>query len=655
MKRFFTLFLAVLVCVSLCVNIAFAQTQYDSYIHAYFPWFGGVGTAGAYLTNTGTVTSSDISVDSITVTNLNNGYGNSWLTSNGSVSNGVITVNTETSSSGGIANIFFGISFAVGHKYYIDTFNTGNFQGVSFTSYGLTQRINQGIFTATYSGTGTGVSVYVAGSNAFSISPLIVDLTAVFGAGSEPSSFEEGKAALTSIIGTYEYFSGSRSSSVSSFSLVPQSTVTSVVEQYVHEYDDLSFSVDLTGVGINSFKLSDYLYDEDYVLVNSGAYLLYVPESSVPSALVTGFDTYTSFNMTQNPHMVRVAVDPNIVPFYFDTSENYNNGIEYDSSFSNVYLDMSIDQGYSDSSSIYTINGSQVSIHEDPFLDRLNSVRVSDNSALEVTGSISLDTVSNKEIYNTVIYSNNTVNLGTYDFNINVVFPNVSKFNAFSGYWMGSFNTSWGEIPVRTQVQEVSSNSNTFIKIYKVTFDVPFTGSYTSFNIKYIGDSSAFTTIRVDSSVIDPNAYKPTQNQVTSLNGFVGWLNGALDSLWGKIRSLFFDNDQTMAESVPSEAGELAGEVSSGAQTIHEFETNNFDSIETQQQYIDWDIPDDFGSSGDTGSAIGFVSMLFMGIYQALGVKVQYVIVVPLILGLVLLVLGRGSMALGKLVDSLKR
>lgn len=654
MKRLFVIFGVALLGLSLCVNVAFAQTQYDSYIHAYFPWFGGVGSPGAYLTNSATVTTSDVTTQGGNVTNIATNYysGTNRYNVTYSVSDGVTHV--SGTPSGTFLGTYCQFSGSANHKYFIGSFSQGNFPGARTASSGSFS--NDYIYNATSGGIKNIQSQLITGTSYnFDVGFVVVDLTSVFGSGSEPSTVEDAKAAIGALIGGYRFFTGTINAAISTFSLVPQSTVIYDVEQYVHEYDDLSFSVDLTGVGINSFKLSDYLYDEDYVLVNSGAYLLYVPESSVSSSLVTGFDTYTSYNMTQNPHMVRVAVDPNLVPFYFDSSENYNNGIEYDSSFSNVYIDMSIDQGYSDSSSIYTINGSQVAIHEDPFLDRLNSVRVSDNSALEVSGSISLDTVSNKEIYNTVIYSNNTVNLGTYDFNINVVFPSLDKFNSFSGYWMASFNTSWGEIPVRTQVQEVSANSNSLIKIYKVTFDVPFTGQYTKFNIKYVGDSSSFTTIRVDSSVIDPKAYNPTQNQVTSLNGFTGWLNGALDSLWGKIRSLFFDQDQTMAESVPVEAGELAEEVSSGAQTIHEFETNNFDSIEQQQEDLDWDLPIDFGQASNPTSALGFIATVFSGVFFALGSKVTPIIVIPLMLGLCLLILGRGSLALGRLVNNRRK
>lgn len=659
MKRVLTLILALSVCVSLCVNVAFASdvitASVDQNILVYFPWFGGVcGSSANRVTNYATVTTSDVTTTSdVYINQLLGTSRNVNSSANGITITGLDGGFTVTSFSYVRAasiwlwqNIFTGS----GHKYLVMVDNNFSYyyadsdgaNAVTFTGNTIIEdnftgllglRVNQNVTTGTY-------HVSVIDITALGIDGTVEELTNII----LSTGFTIGSPA-----GQYPF------APVSSFSLVPAPAANGGSSTHqINDYTWYQYEADITldGNSVISGTLSHYMYsdtNDPYVLwgvinsINRIAAVYYTRQSAYDNYSGSLTKTLLSFDQSYNYAKVAyisIEINPSLYPYFLDMGVS---GLSYDVWSNRLPLG---------SNGNYDSNGYLLSISSS-LLDYLDSDQVIGYSNGSYIGTFTIDRIF-RTIDSSYFLFNNQVNLGTYDFNVNVKFPSLEKFNNFSGYWMASFNTSWGEIPVRTQVQEVSSNSDTLIKIYKLTFDVPFTGQYTKFNIKYVGDSSAFTTIRVDASVIDPNGYTSGAGP-TTINGLSFYLTSMFDKFWGKVRSLFFDQDQIMAESVPSAAGELAEEVSSGAETIHEFETNNFDSIETQQENIDWDIPDDFGSSADTGSAIGFVSMLFMGIYQALGVKVQYVIVVPLILGLVLLVLGRGSLALGKLVDSLKR
>lgn len=646
MKRFFVAVLAVTLCILLCVNVAFADNS-TSYIDVYFPWFGGVTTSSNNITNWATVTQSDVvevgnTVDQI-INYRNYNFSNGYTISNNN--DGTFTIGG--SSSVKLDNVIVNTgSLISGHTYVVVTGDIYSFR-VDYSGLSILSPNTVSVFTASQSigltcrAYSNGVQYGTSFLNVFDItnlglSEVTVDILDSLGI-VYPSSY-----------GTYTV------SPVSVFSLVPLNGQQQTINNYTDTtFSNIGFDISLDAVSVSSFKLSDYLLDKEYGLVNAGVGLSYMPVDGVPSSAIVNFDEYFTYDIASLDNCIRVAVDQNKVPFYFDTM-NSSNLIYSDDSFSNVYIDLNISMG-SDNVPVYSLSGNQISISESAFLDRLNSVRYTDNSVSDITGNVTYTgSTSIQDRHNSYFVRNTYINQGAYDFNINVIFPSLNSFNSFSGIWSASVNTSWGEVPVRVESQLVSSNPDTLIKIFKLTCDVPVTGIYTKFNFKYFGSRNAFTTIRIDSSVIDPNGFNTTNSGVNSISGLGYHLTSLFDKFWNKVRSLFLDQDQIAQESIPPELTEQNNTVRSGTEAIHDFETQTFDNIDQSQESIDWETPDSFGSVDSSGSAIGFVASIFTSFFNSIGSNMQNIIVIPLVLGLVLVVLGRGQMALGRALSAPK-
>lgn len=677
MKRFFVVFLSVILSVLLCVNVAFADTvsiNQSSGINIYFPWFGGITSSGSRVTNYGTVTQSDISFTGLSVsnsaTNLRSYNRSDFI---------VVQSGDSLHITGAVDSIFnasISSSFMMyqDHVYLVDTFNSNDqFRGVRFNSFGLSYFANKVVFRSTFTGNATGgYQLFPDVNYDVTITPLVLDLTEIFGAGSEPSSYSDAVSKLSDIFGSYEYRSVWESG-VSSFSLVPRTgTPNFYLTQPINDYQYYNFEADVSLSGSSSLfsNLSDYFVDGDY-----GLYLWNWGEDTASVNMRYGWlyctSSFANFykQVTQNQHpnysvdvvpytlgsiiswdyvfpgsnSISIQVDSTLVPVDFNT-----NMASLSSDYSYIMLSLV---------SSYKILGDKNNYSNvliglsDGFISYLNSDKVLGTGSSEYDGTISINRILSTTDY-IYFYNNNYINSGAYDFNVNVKFPSITSFNSFSGVWSATVNTSWGEVPVRTQVQEVSSNSDSLIKIYKLTFDVPFTGSYSKFNIRYIGPSNIFTTIRVDASVVDPNFLDSASP--SSIRSFSFWLSSKFDQFWAKVRSLFLDQDQTMQESIPSELAEQNNTVRSGTEAIHDFETQTFDNIDQTQESIDWETPDSFGSVDSSGSAIGFVASIFTSFFNSIGSNMQNIIVIPLVLGLVLVVLGRGQMALGRALSAPK-
>lgn len=665
MKRVICSVILLVLCLSLCVNVAFADTvsvNMSSGINVYFPWFGGVSSSGSRVTNYGTVTSSDITSSGLTLTNLVTG---SVISSNGlsfSYNNGVIHVTGTANNT--YANIFSpSITLIDGHKYYFDSFNenirvwsdiTGTIRNPTNVIFnGVSGVFNMSILT-------TRNTVYD-----FYFSPLLIDLTEAFGAGNEPTDVSFVSSIIASVLGNYNFFTGSIFSGISSFSLVPRTgnpnfSLSNSINDY--QYYNFEADVSLDGSEVITQNYSDYFvsgqYDPyliSYRNISSGRYVYYLVYSTYNGAqarynyFISTLDPtrYDSFNLAaytwgsvvtngsfnSNP---LVEVDGDLLP------------LDYSSGLSSITSDVTF---VSITSSAFTIFNGNDLVGFNDFSSSLNSDRLIGNGDSTFNGTISINRILSTTDY-IYFYNNNYINSGAYDFNVNIKFPSLDKFNNFSGVWSATVNTSWGEVPVRTQVQEVSSNVDTLIKIYKLTFDVPVTGQYTKFNIKYFGSSDVFTTIRIDASVVDPNFLD--SGAPSSIKSFSYWLSSKFDQFWAKVRSLFLDQDQTMQESIPSELAEQNNTVRSGTEAIHDFETQTFDNIDQTQESIDWETPNSFGSVDSSGSAIGFVASIFTSFFNSIGSNMQNIIVIPLVLGLVLVVLGRGQLALGRALSAPK-
>lgn len=644
MKRFFFVFLSVILCILLCVNVAFADTVTNnttSNVTVYFPFFGGLNVAGSNLTTTANVTHSDvIEIGTSTLDQVFNGtMGYDWSSGGYVRGNGnKVDFNITGSAYVAVARL----SLISGHKYL---YYSDDFKGTTFvlsTSSSYNDRFFSSSSSCILDNSNSDVYVIFRVPSGLTVQSSVyfnvIDVTNIFGAGNEPSSVDDVIFFISDQGYSFPVSPGSYNLfPITQFSLVPITGIFAQVSSMSSDdntFNNMSITFDidileevvLDTLGGSTFELDSVTQSSGGIWTITGSLDGTTVNVPAPQLNWTGLYAHQDYNGKDYTMGGSAYMRAGIYNWF-----SYNP----DLNFSNVTINRS---GGSDTSS-----STGTADHD---LDTTGDITGSGN------GTITFSRVVTTTDRTYFLYNNN-VNMGTYDFNINVKFPTLEKFNNFSGLWFGSFYNSWGEVFVRTQIQEVSSNADSLIKIYKLTFDVPFTGSYTHFNIKYFGGSDAFTTMRVDASVIDPNAYL-NGVQVDSLAGLGSHLTSLFDKLWGKLRSLFFDQDQTMQESIPSELAEQNNTVRSGTDAIHNFETQTFDNIDQTQESIDWVTPDSFGSVDSSGSAIGFVASIFTSFFNSIGSNMQNIIVIPLVLGLVLVVLGRGQMALGRALSAPK-
>lgn len=123
------------------------------------------------------------------------------------------------------------------------------------------------------------------------------------------------------------------------------------------------------------------------------------------------------------------------------------------------------------------------------------------------------------------------------------------------------------------------------------------------------------------------------------------WFSGLKSQLGGIAQLLRLQQDD--AQQAASDADNVAvSEASSAVQEIHQFEESLTSGISSGVNDIDFAIP----SATGFVSALAAISFVMTSIFNGLGVY-QFVITIPLILGIVLLLLGRGLQAVGRAQD----
>lgn len=139
------------------------------------------------------------------------------------------------------------------------------------------------------------------------------------------------------------------------------------------------------------------------------------------------------------------------------------------------------------------------------------------------------------------------------------------------------------------------------------------------------------------------------QDTVSGIGGLsaqlANWFSGLKSQLGGIAQLLRLQQDD--AQQAASGADNVAvSEASSAVQEIHQFEQDLTTGISSGVSDIDFAIP----SATGFVSALAAISFVMTSIFNGLGVY-QFVITIPLILGIVLLLLGRGLQAVGRAQD----
>lgn len=139
------------------------------------------------------------------------------------------------------------------------------------------------------------------------------------------------------------------------------------------------------------------------------------------------------------------------------------------------------------------------------------------------------------------------------------------------------------------------------------------------------------------------------QDSVTGIAGLSAQLANYFNKLIsgiGSIGSKITQQDQDAADAANDST--LRDDTASKSQdidTIESFESSMLDGMNSNLDNVDFTVPTNFGA------AATFVSWIVRGMFNRLG-GYQIVIVFPLIIGLTLLLIGRGQSALGRIMSS---
>lgn len=143
--------------------------------------------------------------------------------------------------------------------------------------------------------------------------------------------------------------------------------------------------------------------------------------------------------------------------------------------------------------------------------------------------------------------------------------------------------------------------------------------------------------------------YNDTVTGIAGLSSELsGWFSG-LKSGVGSISSLLRNQDYEAEEATKQAARSELETASSHISEIHQFEADMSSNIAQSVQTIDFSLPSGSGFL----SAMACVQYIFGMIFNSIGIY-QYIITIPLILGILLLLVGRSSETVGHLYDAFK-
>lgn len=183
--------------------------------------------------------------------------------------------------------------------------------------------------------------------------------------------------------------------------------------------------------------------------------------------------------------------------------------------------------------------------------------------------------------------------------------------------------------------------NNDFIN-FRLCLDIPYSGVYQRLFFQLTSKSSGGVPSLKGFFVNTGSIKFQSATNTQSLSILLGtWF----DKLIGTIKANSVSDDDKAAQAEESADREAVSEAQSQVSQIEAFESGLNSSITESVSDIDFTVPSSFGS------ALGVVGFVFGGLFSDLG-GYQIVITIPLILGIMLVLIGRGSMALGKYLDS---
>lgn len=233
---------------------------------------------------------------------------------------------------------------------------------------------------------------------------------------------------------------------------------------------------------------------------------------------------------------------------------------------------------------------------------------------------------------------------GTFVFDNNAIGNLDSWNNMISGITATVADTSSNTYPISmtSPVYQVYKRNNQDFVNFRLCLTIPYSGEYQriffQINSKNTNGIPSLKGFFVNTGSVQFQTASNTQ----SLSVLLGsWF----DKLIGTIKANSVSDDDKAAQAEESADREAVSEAQSQVSEIKSFESSLNSSITQSVSNIDFTVPSSFGA------ALGAVSFIFGSLFTDLG-GYQVVITIPLILGIMLILIGRGTLALGRVISA---
>lgn len=178
--------------------------------------------------------------------------------------------------------------------------------------------------------------------------------------------------------------------------------------------------------------------------------------------------------------------------------------------------------------------------------------------------------------------------------------------------------------------------NNDFIN-FRLCLDIPYSGVYQRLFFQLTSKSSGGIPSLKGFFVNTGSIKFQSATNTQSLSILLGtWF----DKLIGTIKGNSVADDDTAARAVSDELTESNSQAQSKIEQIESFESNLNSDVSVTLSNIDLTVPNSFSAP------LSFIGYVVTSVFNRLG-NYQVIVIVPLILGIVLLMIGRGLIALG--------
>lgn len=262
------------------------------------------------------------------------------------------------------------------------------------------------------------------------------------------------------------------------------------------------------------------------------------------------------------------------------------------------------------------------------------------------------------------------IQAGTYVIDGELSFPansigSVDNFISMITSYSGSIVTNSGTYDIDFKHQDYEFHQRgDFDRInFRISVDIPVSGIYNRFFFQ-IGSklNSQQQPLIPSLKGFSVSTGAITFEKASSIQGFSALVGNWFNSTISAIKSGFFDlrhlmnaNRDDAGEAAKTSDQQSVDTAQSQVAAVESFEASTSQSINSGVSTINnsgyLTVPDYTSSSSGMGAALAAVGLIFAGVFNCLG-GYQVVITVPLVLGIMLILVGRGTLALGRVMSA---